>query len=233
PGAGQAAGGGGLRHGHAAGIVDRFEPGSSTPRRGRDHRGAGHGPGGGGRGVGGAVARGRSHGDGGRRRAGEHRHRRGRRPGGDGPGLPAGGGGGTASPSGPSRRPRCCGRAVQPPDRFPREAPHLAGRPGGDRLMTERTAPSSRGFTPPEPAETFAEALDRLPLDELLAEARLASPARVGRALEASPAERTLRDFAALLSPAASTRLEDLAQASRRLTLARFGRTMRMYAPLY
>jgi len=55
----------------------------------------------------------------------------------------------------------------------------------------------------------------------------------VDRALDAGPLERTLDDFAALLSPAAGERLEELAAASRRLTIARFGRTMRMYAPLY
>ena len=53
------------------------------------------------------------------------------------------------------------------------------------------------------------------------------------RALATPPLERTLFDFAALLSPSAGARLETLAQASRRLTLARFGRTMHMYAPLY
>ncbi|HWC31569.1 MAG TPA: 2-iminoacetate synthase ThiH, partial [Actinomycetota bacterium] len=45
--------------------------------------------------------------------------------------------------------------------------------------------------------------------------------------------ERTLEDFAALLSPRGSERLEELAAASHRLTAARFGRTMHMYAPLY
>ena len=54
----------------------------------------------------------------------------------------------------------------------------------------------------------------------------------VDRAL-AEPMDRSLEDFAALLSPAAAERLEELAAASRRLTLARFGRTMHMYAPLY
>ncbi|HXF56682.1 MAG TPA: 2-iminoacetate synthase ThiH [Actinomycetota bacterium] len=90
-----------------------------------------------------------------------------------------------------------------------------------------------RGFLPPEPRETFAEALERLPFEALLEEAWGASPARVERALRTSPLERTLFDFAALLSPAAGERLEDLAAASHRLTVARFGRTMRMYAPLY
>ena len=90
-----------------------------------------------------------------------------------------------------------------------------------------------RGFAPPEPAETFAEELDRLPFEELLLEARTASPARVDRALVAPALERTLADFAAMLSPSASTRLEALAAASRKLTVARFGRTMHMYAPMY
>jgi 2-iminoacetate synthase len=92
---------------------------------------------------------------------------------------------------------------------------------------------SERGFVHPVPAGTFAEAMAVLPFDRLLDEARGATPSGVERALAAPPLERTLMDFAALLSPAASDRLEELAQASRGLTLARFGRTMHMYAPLY
>jgi 2-iminoacetate synthase len=86
-----------------------------------------------------------------------------------------------------------------------------------------------------EPADqdTFADALDRLPFDRLLGEAHAATAAGVQRALSAPPPERTMQDFAALISPEASQRLEELATASRRLTLARFGRTMHMYAPLY
>ena len=91
----------------------------------------------------------------------------------------------------------------------------------------------SRGFLDPEPSETFAEVLAALPLGRLLAQARSASPRRVERALAAPAPERTLEDFAALLSPAASLRLEEAAAASRSLTLARFGRTMHMYAPMY
>lgn len=90
-----------------------------------------------------------------------------------------------------------------------------------------------RGFLPPEPRETFAEALGGLPFDALLEQAWGASGPRVERALQTPPPERTLFDFAVLLSPAAGERLEDLAAASHRLTVARFGRTMRMYAPLY
>ncbi|HEX2068672.1 MAG TPA: 2-iminoacetate synthase ThiH [Actinomycetota bacterium] len=80
---------------------------------------------------------------------------------------------------------------------------------------------------------TFADELSTLPLDSLVQEAWTAPEDRVERAQATPPLERTLFDFAALLSPSARTRLEALAQASRRLTLARFGRTMHMYAPLY
>jgi 2-iminoacetate synthase len=92
---------------------------------------------------------------------------------------------------------------------------------------------SERGFVHPEPTGTFAEAMAVLPFDRLLDEARGATTGRVERALAAPPPERTLMDFAALLSPSATDRLEELARASRALTLARFGRTMHMYAPLY
>jgi 2-iminoacetate synthase len=72
-----------------------------------------------------------------------------------------------------------------------------------------------------------------MPFDHLLAAAEAASVARVDRALATPPVDRTMEDVALLLSPAAGERLEALASASRALTLARFGRTMRMYAPLY
>ncbi|MBN2138226.1 MAG: 2-iminoacetate synthase ThiH [Sedimentisphaerales bacterium] len=55
----------------------------------------------------------------------------------------------------------------------------------------------------------------------------------VERAL-AQPAGRyNLDRLVALVSPAAEPYLEQMAQASRRLTLQRFGRTIRLYAPLY
>ena len=89
------------------------------------------------------------------------------------------------------------------------------------------------GFRAPWPEVTFARELARLPLDDLVDVAHSARAGLVDRALATEPPGRTLQDFAALLSPAAAERLEDLAAASRRLTLARFGRTMHMYAPLY
>lgn len=45
--------------------------------------------------------------------------------------------------------------------------------------------------------------------------------------------KRDLRDLAALLSPAAELRVEELAQAAAALTLQRFGRAVRLFAPLY
>jgi len=53
----------------------------------------------------------------------------------------------------------------------------------------------------------------------------------VDRALAAG--RRSLADVAALLSPAAAPRLEELATAARAATLARFGRAVRLFAPLY
>ena len=61
--------------------------------------------------------------------------------------------------------------------------------------------------------------------------ARSATAADVDRALAAD--HPTLADFAALLSGAAAGRLEDLAQKAHRITLARFGATVRLFAPLY
>jgi 2-iminoacetate synthase len=45
--------------------------------------------------------------------------------------------------------------------------------------------------------------------------------------------KRNLEDFKALISPAAASYLEPLAQLSRQLTLKRFGNTIQMYIPMY
>ncbi len=89
------------------------------------------------------------------------------------------------------------------------------------------------GFREPFPERTFAAELAGMPIEDLRGVVEDANEARVDRAVATTPPERTLRDFAALLSPSAGDRLEELARASRRLTVARFGRTMHMYAPLY
>jgi 2-iminoacetate synthase len=64
---------------------------------------------------------------------------------------------------------------------------------------------------------------------------RIASktPSDVRRALGRPRGSVDLEDLAALLSPAAAPFLEDMAQASHQYTVERFGRTMRLYAPLY
>ncbi|MHB8511185.1 MAG: 2-iminoacetate synthase ThiH [Actinomycetota bacterium] len=53
----------------------------------------------------------------------------------------------------------------------------------------------------------------------------------VGNAL--SSRVRGLKEFAALISPAALARIEEIAEAAHEMTLRRFGRTVHMYAPIY
>jgi 2-iminoacetate synthase len=59
------------------------------------------------------------------------------------------------------------------------------------------------------------------------------TPADVLRALGRPKGSVGLDDLAALLSPAASPFLEEMAQACHNATVDRFGRTMRLFAPLY
>jgi 2-iminoacetate synthase len=107
----------------------------------------------------------------------------------------------------------------------PRRPPSALADPPADR--------HGRGFRPPEPVETAAEALAGLPMDRLLDRAHAAGHDDVARALAGRSSGRSMDDFAALLSPAAAERLDDLAEASRRTTISRFGRTVHLYAPLY
>ena len=58
------------------------------------------------------------------------------------------------------------------------------------------------------------------------------TPAAVTRALHRN-GKRDLNDFAALLSPAATPFLEEMASLSHTLTLKRFGKTIQLYIPLY
>lgn len=55
----------------------------------------------------------------------------------------------------------------------------------------------------------------------------------VERALASPVGIYSLEKLLALISPAAEDYLEEMAQAARRLTIQRFGRTIRLYAPLY
>ena len=79
------------------------------------------------------------------------------------------------------------------------------------------------------PKGRFARHLDALDVAGL--SARAYTDADVDRALAAE--HRDLADLGALLSPAGTARLEEIAQAARETTLRRFGRAVRLYAPLY
>jgi 2-iminoacetate synthase len=80
-------------------------------------------------------------------------------------------------------------------------------------------------------AASFVEDFRALPLAALVARSRAASAAEVARALAAP--RPSLDDFAALISPAAGGALETLAARAHDLTRRRFGRVIRLFAPLY
>ncbi len=81
------------------------------------------------------------------------------------------------------------------------------------------------------PPGTAAADLLATDLEELSARSGTATAADVERSLR--PGRRTLDDLAVLISPAAGDRLEDLAAAAARATVQRFGRVVRLFAPLY
>ncbi len=78
---------------------------------------------------------------------------------------------------------------------------------------------------------SFATALEALPLAGLLERARAATDDAVRSSLGQSAL--SLADFAHLLSPAASEHLEAMGRRSQALTRQRFGRVIRLFAPLY
>ena len=80
---------------------------------------------------------------------------------------------------------------------------------------------------------SFAAEFGSLPLPALVRRAQTASVAAVQASL-ASP-RLTLADFAQLISPAAGepTALEPLARRSQAMTRQRFGKVVRLFAPLY
>lgn len=81
------------------------------------------------------------------------------------------------------------------------------------------------------PADSAAADVLATDLAPLRALVDRATPADVERALR-NP-RPGVADLAALLSAPAAERLEDLAAAAHRLTLRRFGRAVRLFAPLY
>ncbi len=78
---------------------------------------------------------------------------------------------------------------------------------------------------------SFVSEFNALPLERLVRQSIESSPAQVAAAL--SRAELTLSDFAHLISPAAAGSLETLCARSQQLTRQRFGRVIRLFAPLY
>ncbi len=78
---------------------------------------------------------------------------------------------------------------------------------------------------------SFVTEFDRLPLEPLIRHSLLAGDAEVTGAL--SKNSLTLSDFAALISPAAGKRIEELSRRSHTLTVQRFGKVIRLFAPLY
>jgi 2-iminoacetate synthase len=78
---------------------------------------------------------------------------------------------------------------------------------------------------------SFARALESLPVARLLDISLNSSPAAVRESM-ATP-QPSLEDFAHLISPDAASLLEPLSLRSHQITRQRFGRVMRLFAPLY
>jgi 2-iminoacetate synthase len=78
---------------------------------------------------------------------------------------------------------------------------------------------------------SFVDEFNLLPLPALLDRSSKATASQVRDILLKS--KLTLGDFAQLLSPAASELLEPLSRRSQQLTQQRFGRVIRLFAPLY
>jgi 2-iminoacetate synthase len=78
---------------------------------------------------------------------------------------------------------------------------------------------------------TFVSEFNRLPLQELQIRAREATDRQVAASLHKP--EWSLADFAHVLSPAAANQLELLCRRSQALTQQRFGKVIRLFAPLY
>lgn len=78
---------------------------------------------------------------------------------------------------------------------------------------------------------SFVAEFNSLPLTDLVKQS-LATPRAIARAA-VDRSRHSLADFAALISPAAGELLETLGQKSHALTQQRFGKTIRLFAPLY
>jgi len=78
---------------------------------------------------------------------------------------------------------------------------------------------------------SFVAEFNSLPLDALVKKSLATSSDTARSAAEKS--QFSLADFAALISPAASENLEALSRRAQLMTQQRFGKTIRLFAPLY
>lgn len=78
---------------------------------------------------------------------------------------------------------------------------------------------------------TFVEALKTLPVENLVEKSLNSSAKEVEESLRKPTL--SLVDFARLISPVANGNLEKMANLARSLTLRRFGKVVRLFAPLY
>lgn len=79
--------------------------------------------------------------------------------------------------------------------------------------------------------KTFKSVFEGFDWDSIQTKIYQTTPKQVEQALAKS--KRNLDDFMALISPAATIYLEQMAQECHELTKKRFGKTIQMYAPLY
>lgn len=80
---------------------------------------------------------------------------------------------------------------------------------------------------------SFSAEFPTIPFADLLQRSREATASDVRRLLAPNAPPLTLADFATLISPAAAGELESLCRASQDLTRRRFGKVIRLFAPLY
>jgi 2-iminoacetate synthase len=78
---------------------------------------------------------------------------------------------------------------------------------------------------------SFVRAFNELPLDDLLRRSNAATTPAVAESL--GQPHLSLNDFANLISPAGTDILENLCRRSQSLTQQRFGKVIRLFAPLY
>lgn len=78
---------------------------------------------------------------------------------------------------------------------------------------------------------SFAQEMEKWNWEFVVQSIASTNAARVEQAL--ARRQRSVEDFAALISPAAAPYLEEMARQSQALTLRRFGRTIQLYVPLY